>query len=346
MMPRTRSARGSAILAPSRCCRSRSLCGGAVAAAGPDQFCRPRRAPHAARALVRSRSAVADRLFRFDRRAAAGASPISSGASCYRPARCRVGIMTALIGGPLFACHCPQHPAGRAMSRRRPASVGTDLAHPLVVGAASTRARSRPMPSFSACSLALSLWSLSGRRLLLCRSTRSSPRLPAPAPVRDSFIVLDLRLPRLLTGVLRRASLLVSSGSIFQSMARNPLASPDVIGFECRRRARRRQRRHPRRRQAASSSPLGALLPAVWLTAAVVSTASARQGGGVASFRLVLVGIGIGFFAYASADFLLTRGDIFEASAARAWRSLDRSTRASGGGGMGRRRAASPCCCR
>jgi iron complex transport system permease protein len=33
----------------------------------------------------------------------------------------------------------------------------------------------------------------------------------------------------------------------------------------------------------------------------------------------VLVGIGVGFFAYAGVDFLMTRSDIFEAAAAQSW---------------------------
>ncbi len=44
------------------------------------------------------------------------------------------------------------------------------------------------------------------------------------------FIIGTLRLPRVITGVLVGASLGIS-GAIFQSLARNPLASPDVIGF-------------------------------------------------------------------------------------------------------------------
>ena len=43
------------------------------------------------------------------------------------------------------------------------------------------------------------------------------------------FIVNRLRLPRALTGLLVGAALGMS-GAIFQSIARNPLASPDIIG--------------------------------------------------------------------------------------------------------------------
>lgn len=46
----------------------------------------------------------------------------------------------------------------------------------------------------------------------------------------QEFIVQDLRLPRVLVGLLVGASLALS-GAIFQSISRNPLGSPDVIGF-------------------------------------------------------------------------------------------------------------------
>jgi len=46
----------------------------------------------------------------------------------------------------------------------------------------------------------------------------------------DQLVVLGLRLPRVLTALLVGASLGVAGG-IFQSIARNPLASPDIIGF-------------------------------------------------------------------------------------------------------------------
>ena len=65
-----------------------------------------------------------------------------------------------------------------------------------------------------------------------------------PIPLRDvvpaifgagdeqsEFIVRTLRLPRALTAVLVGAAFGIS-GAIFQSVARNPLASPDIIGID------------------------------------------------------------------------------------------------------------------
>lgn len=46
----------------------------------------------------------------------------------------------------------------------------------------------------------------------------------------SDFIVRQLRLPRALTAILVGAAFGLS-GAIFQSLARNPLASPDIIGI-------------------------------------------------------------------------------------------------------------------
>ena len=130
----------------------------------------------------------------------------------------------------------------------------------------------------------------------------------------SNFIILNLRLPRLLTGI-GAGMALGMAGAIFQSLARNPLASPDIIGFD-------------------SGAALGAVTTVIlfgatgaqvalgaiaggFVTAIVVFTLAWR--GSVTPLRLVLVGIGVGFFAYAGVDFLMTRSNIFEAAAAQAW---------------------------
>ncbi|OOL27193.1 iron ABC transporter, partial [Rhodococcus rhodochrous] len=46
----------------------------------------------------------------------------------------------------------------------------------------------------------------------------------------DRFIVLELRLPRGLAAVLVGAALAVS-GALTQTVSRNPLASPDILGI-------------------------------------------------------------------------------------------------------------------
>ncbi|PCI87474.1 MAG: hypothetical protein COB24_06345 [Hyphomicrobiales bacterium] len=128
------------------------------------------------------------------------------------------------------------------------------------------------------------------------------------------FVIFKLRLPRLLTGLAVGAAFGMS-GAIFQSLARNPLASPDIIGFN-------------------SGAALGAVIMIIsfgatgfmvavgavtggLLTAILVFVLSWK--GGLNPYRLVLVGIGIGFTVYAGVSFLMTRTDIFYAAAAQHW---------------------------
>lgn len=128
------------------------------------------------------------------------------------------------------------------------------------------------------------------------------------------FIVNTLRLPRALTGVLIGASFGMS-GAIFQSLARNPLGSPDIIGFD-----------------AGAATGAVAVIVLLGGTGAQVA-AGAVVGGlvtallvyalawkrGVRAYRLVLVGIGIGFAARAVNDYLLTRAELFDVQRAAVW---------------------------
>jgi iron complex transport system permease protein len=129
------------------------------------------------------------------------------------------------------------------------------------------------------------------------------------------FIVMTLRLPRILTGILVGAAFAVS-GAIFQSLAHNPLASPDIVGFN-------------------SGAALGAVFMIVGVQGAnsLQVSAGAVLGGllaavlvyvfaykqGVQGYRLILVGIGIGFAISAGVDYLLTRADIYDAQRAAVW---------------------------
>ena len=129
------------------------------------------------------------------------------------------------------------------------------------------------------------------------------------------FVVETLRLPRALTGALVGAALGIG-GAIFQSVTRNPLGSPDVVGFI----------------QGASA---GAVLEIVVVgggtfaiaagsvvggigTAVLVYVLSFR-GGGVTGYRLVLVGIGISAMMIAVTDYLLTRSSLDQALASQVW---------------------------
>jgi iron complex transport system permease protein len=128
----------------------------------------------------------------------------------------------------------------------------------------------------------------------------------------SEFIVETLRMPRVLTALLVGGAFGIA-GAIFQSVSRNPLGSPDVIGFTV-------------------GSVTGATLVILLVdgttlqvalgavagglvTAAVVYLLALR--GGVQGYRLVLVGIGIAAGLQAVNAALIaraTREDAFEAA--------------------------------
>jgi iron complex transport system permease protein len=134
-------------------------------------------------------------------------------------------------------------------------------------------------------------------------------------PPGAEFIVTELRLPRVLAALVSGAALGVS-GAIFQAITRNPLGSPDVVGF-----------------QAGcvtgalfvitvlGGGGLQASLGAVagGLATAAVVYALAFKGRRLSSFRLVLVGIALAALMLALTDFMLTRARIEEAQEATRW---------------------------
>ena len=130
----------------------------------------------------------------------------------------------------------------------------------------------------------------------------------------DRFILLDLRLPRVSLGLLAGAALAVS-GAVFQSLSRNPLGSPDIVGFTT---------------GAASGAvlsilvlgagPGGAAVGAVvggLLTALIVYGLAALGGGAVG--RIVLVGIGVSAMLVALNSYLISRARLDAAQAASVW---------------------------
>jgi iron complex transport system permease protein len=127
-------------------------------------------------------------------------------------------------------------------------------------------------------------------------------------------IVHTLRLPRALTALLVGLAFGLS-GAVFQTLARNPLASPDIIGVT-----------------AGATTAAVFVIVVVGGTYAMVSTAALLGAmgaalavyllayeGGVSSYRVVLVGIGIGAVMTAATEFLLTRAEVFDAQRAVVW---------------------------
>lgn len=130
----------------------------------------------------------------------------------------------------------------------------------------------------------------------------------------DAFIVNELRLPRAVTALLVGAALGLG-GAIFQAVVRNPLGSPDVLGFT-----------HGASTGAllaivvgAGSSTVvagGAVLGGVG-TGVVIYTLAWRQG--VHGYRLVLIGIGVMAILVGINGYLITRANISEAARATLW---------------------------
>ncbi|MFJ4789331.1 FecCD family ABC transporter permease [Streptomyces sp. NPDC088794] len=130
----------------------------------------------------------------------------------------------------------------------------------------------------------------------------------------QEFIVNELRLPRVLVGLLVGASLGLG-GALFQAVTRNPLGSPDVLGLS----------------QGATA---GALVMIVLFSGSAAQvTMGALVGGlatgiaiyllawkrGVHGYRLVLVGIGVSAIVTAVNGYLLTISDIVDATRAVVW---------------------------
>jgi iron complex transport system permease protein len=128
------------------------------------------------------------------------------------------------------------------------------------------------------------------------------------------FIVLNVRLPRATLAVLTGISFALS-GIIFQTLLRNPLASPDIIGIS-----------HGASAAAVFciimlgltgfSVALGALAGAI-LTALVIYALSWR--GGVTAYRVVLIGIGMAAIMASVMSWLFTRARLFEVQKALGW---------------------------
>ena len=128
-------------------------------------------------------------------------------------------------------------------------------------------------------------------------------------------IVLNVRMPRVVAGIAVGAALAVS-GATFQSLSRNALGSPDIIGFVT----------------GAATGAIVAitLFQATGVVVAVAAVASgivtallvfvlSAGGRGDAGYRLILVGIGAGAFLSAINGFLLTRSTAETAVAAQIW---------------------------
>jgi iron complex transport system permease protein len=139
---------------------------------------------------------------------------------------------------------------------------------------------------------------------------------------REQGIIFDLRLPRTLAGILVGAGLGLA-GAIFQSIARNPLASPDILGITWGAGV-----------GAVAVIVVGGYRGAVsGITAEVAVPLAGLAGGllaglllyllswrkGIDGYRLVLIGIGLSAVGYNVVYWLLTVGEVADAARATTW---------------------------
>ncbi|MFF9015739.1 FecCD family ABC transporter permease [Streptomyces sp. NPDC014870] len=132
-------------------------------------------------------------------------------------------------------------------------------------------------------------------------------------PVQE-IAVMELRLPRVLVAVFVGAALGIG-GAVFQSISRNPLGSPDVIGFG----------------QGATVGALGVIV--LFQGSAMAAAGGAVVGGmvtgaviyllawkrGIHGYRLVLVGIGAAAMLTAVIHYLITKANLVDATRATVW---------------------------
>ncbi len=128
-------------------------------------------------------------------------------------------------------------------------------------------------------------------------------------------IILNIRLPKVLTAVFVGAALGIS-GAVFQSVSRNALGSPDVIGFT-------------------TGAATGAIAQIVLFESGALEVALAAIVGGVVTalvvyllavkagvvggYRLILTGIGIGSILSALNGLMLVKGNLDNAIMANLW---------------------------
>lgn len=130
----------------------------------------------------------------------------------------------------------------------------------------------------------------------------------------SGFIILTLRLPRVLTALLVGLAL-GASGAIFQSLTRNPLGSPDVVGFTTG--AATGAVVALLVFQLTSGAVAGAAIAGGLLTALAVYLMAYRRG--VQGYRLILVGIGVSAVLVSINSYLLTRAEVTDAQSAAVW---------------------------
>ena len=129
-------------------------------------------------------------------------------------------------------------------------------------------------------------------------------------------VVMEWRLPRVLAAVLFGAALGLS-GAIFQSLTRNPLASPDIIGLTAGSYAGGLVVIILVGAGAGSAAVAGGAIGGGLIATALVYLLAYRRG--IQGFRLIVVGIGISAMLEALSSYLILRAKLEVAMLASVW---------------------------
>ena len=127
------------------------------------------------------------------------------------------------------------------------------------------------------------------------------------------FLIQELRLPRIIAALLSGAAL-ATAGCLLQTLARNRLATPNVIGLDSGATA-----------FAVASIvavPISLAAPVLALTGAATAAALAfglSAGAGARGYRFIVMGIGVGAVFGAITNFMLARTDMDSANQAFPW---------------------------
>ncbi|REF00006.1 FecCD family ABC transporter permease [Thermomonospora umbrina] len=126
------------------------------------------------------------------------------------------------------------------------------------------------------------------------------------------LIVVELRLPRALIGLLAGAAFAMS-GAIMQTLTRNALASPDMLGIT----------------SGAGTAVVGGLVFGVGLGAQTLGLAGAlltavliyalAWNRGTTGFRIVLIGIGVNWVCVSIIQYLIVKAKEYQAQQAVGW---------------------------
>ncbi|MFE4464234.1 FecCD family ABC transporter permease, partial [Oerskovia sp. NPDC056781] len=146
----------------------------------------------------------------------------------------------------------------------------------------------------------------------------------------DRFVVLGLRAPRAATAIVVGFAL-GAAGAITQSVARNPLASPDILGVTAGATAAAVAAIVLAGTGAMSGFLVTAGLPVVAVLGGLGATALVcllAWRGGIEGYRLVLVGLGVNAGASAITSWMLVRAELPDLNAALIWMtgSLNRAS--------------------